>query len=156
MQTLCLVSLIFILQTLFINELYIALINFEMLCITKTGILIFDTSSDVPIHISHDNIFINIWISIVFAGWRSLLLGRLKGSYCRFQYHRTYVTFLLFNQHYLRVHFYLSLTKYKFCLSLLENFMTNYRIVHDRERMILGWKESECTVLTSSPRNKNC
>ncbi|XP_056843156.1 aspartyl protease family protein 1 isoform X3 [Raphanus sativus] len=25
-----------------------------------------------------------------------------------------------------------------------QNFMTNYRIVHDRERMILGWKESEC------------
>ncbi|VVB05337.1 unnamed protein product [Arabis nemorensis] len=25
-----------------------------------------------------------------------------------------------------------------------QNFMTNYRIVHDRERMILGWKESDC------------
>ncbi|EOA25423.1 hypothetical protein CARUB_v10018764mg [Capsella rubella] len=25
-----------------------------------------------------------------------------------------------------------------------QNFMTNYRIVHDRERMILGWKESNC------------
>ncbi|ESQ45379.1 hypothetical protein EUTSA_v10010308mg [Eutrema salsugineum] len=26
-----------------------------------------------------------------------------------------------------------------------QNFMTNYRIVHDRERMILGWKESDCS-----------
>ncbi|CAH2064398.1 unnamed protein product [Thlaspi arvense] len=25
-----------------------------------------------------------------------------------------------------------------------QNFMTNYRIIHDRERMILGWKESDC------------
>ncbi|XP_010515541.1 PREDICTED: aspartyl protease family protein 1-like isoform X1 [Camelina sativa] len=25
-----------------------------------------------------------------------------------------------------------------------QNFMTNYRIVHDRERMILGWRESDC------------
>ncbi|CAL9246788.1 unnamed protein product [Arabidopsis halleri] len=25
-----------------------------------------------------------------------------------------------------------------------QNFMTNYRIVHDRERMILGWKKSNC------------
>ncbi|CAN8278743.1 unnamed protein product [Cochlearia groenlandica] len=26
-----------------------------------------------------------------------------------------------------------------------QNFMTNYRIIHDRERMILGWKSSDCT-----------
>ncbi|KAK4476815.1 hypothetical protein RD792_015975, partial [Penstemon davidsonii] len=39
-----------------------------------------------------------------------------------------------------------------------QNFMTGYRIVFDREEMVLGWKESTCNDLISSntlPVNKN-
>ncbi|XP_010557570.1 PREDICTED: aspartyl protease family protein 1 [Tarenaya hassleriana] len=33
-----------------------------------------------------------------------------------------------------------------------QNFMTNYRIVHDRERMMLGWRESDCYDESDSTR----
>jgi hypothetical protein len=33
---------------------------------------------------------------------------------------------------------------------IAENFMTGYRVVFDREKLILGWKKSDCKCLFSS------
>ncbi|KAG2241795.1 hypothetical protein Bca52824_096362 [Brassica carinata] len=78
-------------------------------------ILVFDTS-DVRIHISstYDNSYINIYESPL----------NLQGGqvYCLAVLKEVTAGFNIIGQ----------------------NFMTNYRIVHDRERMILGWKESDC------------
>lgn len=32
-------------------------------------------------------------------------------------------------------------------LQYAENFMTGYRVVFDREKLILGWKEADCEFL---------
>ncbi|EYU24232.1 hypothetical protein MIMGU_mgv1a022172mg, partial [Erythranthe guttata] len=49
---------------------------------------------------------------------------------------------------------------YAYCLAIVksrsinvigrENFMNGYRMVFDREKMVLGWKESDCEYLVSS------
>ncbi|XP_030464108.1 aspartyl protease family protein 1-like isoform X2 [Syzygium oleosum] len=59
---------------------------------------------------------------------------------------------------------------YVYCLALVksgdvniigQNFMTGYRIVFDRERMVLGWKSSNCynatdsSILPTSPTNSS-
>ncbi|KAL9142673.1 hypothetical protein ABFS82_14G185800 [Erythranthe guttata] len=38
-----------------------------------------------------------------------------------------------------------------------QNFMTGYRLVFDRDEMVLGWKESDCydSISTESPPKRN-
>jgi len=33
---------------------------------------------------------------------------------------------------------------------IAENFMTGYRVVFDREKLVLGWKKFDCQCLFSS------
>ena len=79
-----------------------------------------------------------LFLSVLFKQFMHQYYDKIK-----YNFHQVIVEALIHscNIHYIYLH--------------AENFMTGYRVVFDRENMVLGWKESNCEYTSLLPHQNS-